>query len=592
MSAPFSASQLYVGLAARDKAEFLVRPGGVLRYDQLLDGIRGCCALFHERGTVEGERVLIVTTDEQAAITTFAAALLDGLVPVMLTPDTAEPRAAALAASVSPRLIVADVSRCTEAWAKSAIFVKQPVKTLFGRTRPAGSGFHAAIGQGRDEPRLPNSPDALAYILFTSGTTSAPKGAMITHRNIFSHLRTLSRLYPCDRDSRIFNGMVLAHADGLVQGLLLALANGCALIRSGPFSVQNMESWLNSVRALRATHFISVPTVYALIDRYAAHSDYFDDAEFRSLTSVAAKLDESLWRRLESRFGRPVFSHYGLTETTTSGLYAGPHPEMGPTGTLGKPIDMQARIVDANDLEVKDGETGELWLSGDNVFAGYWRDEKKTAAVLRRDGWFRTGDLVRKRADGAHEIRGRIKTAITSGGFLIMPDEVDEALLAHPSVAEAATIGVPDADFGEIVVSAVVLDGYADETGLIDHCRTRLEAMKVPKRIVVLSAIPRGDAGKPRVDTLRAIVEAASPANPGRNDVAQGVLRVASLTFHVPIESLSTNSAAGEVPGWDSFAHINLVLRAEQHFGVRISTAEVAAIGTLADLASAIERAR
>jgi long-chain acyl-CoA synthetase len=587
-----SSRSLFAAMQARGGAEFLVRPGQrPVTYDRLVADVRACCGLFDARGLHPGDRVLILTGDEGVAATLFVAAFLDGLVPVMLTADTLGPRAAGIVAVTEPGLIVADVGRAGDAWAAGAITVEPPAKSLFGRARPrSGLSAELARQQPRD-PRLPEGQDTLAYILFTSGTTAAPKGVMISHRAIFSHLATLSRLGGYGRDSRIFNTLVFAHADGLVQGPLLALANGCALIRPGPFALGNLEAWMDQVRAHRATHFLSVPTIYAVIDRYASHDDYFDAPEFRILISAAARLDETLWRRLEQRFKRPVFNQYGLTETTTAGVYAGPHPEMGPIGTIGKPVDMEARLVGENGGDV-DGQSGELWLRGDNLFSGYWRDPVRTGETLTDDAWLRTGDLARRRADGAYEIVGRIKSAIKSGGFLIVPEEVSEALGRHPAVAEVATVGLPDPDFGEIVVAAVVLDRPVDEAALLEHCRGILEAAKVPRRVIALDRIPRGEAGKPRLDELRSLLDANAPTSPAdRKGVVDDVLSVASTAFRVPVTSLSLDMGTDDIPAWDSFAHVSLVLEAEKRFAVRIATADVASIRTLADLAAAIERA-
>jgi long-chain acyl-CoA synthetase len=501
MSGSLSLASLYAMVIGRGRADFLVRPGQPsVTYDRLARDVRGCCHLFRMRalatdthapasGLIVGDRVLILTADEQAAITTFIAALLDGLVPVMLAADTPAPRASAIAASIEPKLVIADAARLAEPWAASAVPVDPPARGIFGRTRAARSGFHAAIATGEMAPRLPDAPNALAYVLFTSGTTAAPKGVMITRHNILAHLATLSRLFGYGPESRIFNGLVLSHGDGLVQGPLLALANGCALIRPPVFSLAELEPWLNAVRANRATHFITVPTVYRFIDRYAQHDDYFDGPELTGLTSVAARLDEDLWRGLEARFRRPVFNHYGLTETTTSGLYAG--PGLGPIGTIGRPVDMRARVVEAADSDVAMGETGELWLKGDNVFAGYWRDPERTSAAFAEDGWLRTGDLARQRDDGAWEIVGRAKTAIMSGGFLIVPEEIDEVLRAHPAVVQSATLGMPDEDFGEVTVSAVVLDRAADEAVLVERLRQRA-GMGRDEEVTLRFRHPRG----------------------------------------------------------------------------------------------------
>jgi len=203
---------------------------------------------------------------------------------------------------------------------------------------------------------------------------------MITRGNLFANIRTIARVLGVDASSRLFNDMLLAHADGLVQGPLMALATGAALIRAGDFSVPGMEDWLNVVRREGATHFTSVPTVWTLIDRYARHDDYFAAPEVRILSSVAAALDPALWARLEARFGRRLVNQYGLTETVTSALYAGPHEEAGAFGTIGRPVDCEARI------EAVEGGTsvGELQLRGANVFPGYWRNAERHAGDVHR----------------------------------------------------------------------------------------------------------------------------------------------------------------------------------------------------------------
>jgi acyl carrier protein len=155
-----------------------------------------------------------------------------------------------------------------------------------------------------------------------------------------------------------------------------------------------------------------------------------------------------------------------------------------------------------------------------------------------------------------------------------------------------ATVGLPDRDFGEIVVAAVVLDRPVDESALLQHCRGLLEPAKVPRRVIALDKIPRGDAGKPRLDELRALFDVNAPTSPSeKKGVADGVLGVASAAFRVPVSSLSLDMSSDEIPAWDSFAHVSLVLEAEKRFAVRIATADVASIRTLADLAAAIERA-
>jgi len=392
-----------------------------------------------------------------------------------------------------------------------------------------------------------------------------------------------------DTSSRLFNDMSLAHADGLVQGPLLAVANGCALIRSGGFQLSGMEAWLGRVRSTRATHVITVPTIWAMIDAYARHDDYFDAPECRALLSVAARLPDALWRTLENRFQRPVFNQYGLTETVTSALYAGPRPEMGAFATAGRPIDCQARIDPAA------ADEGELQLRGDNVFAGYWNDAERSAASFT-DGWFKTGDMARRQEDGSYLVLGRLKSAIMSGGLLIRPDEIDEAMLLHPLVAESATNGRADAMFGEVPMTAIVRRGAVDENALTAHARAHLEPHKIPRRFLIVDAIPRGDAGKANLAAVRIMIAAALarpavPASAG-GDIQEAVLAAAAGVFRVDAASLSRRRGQDDVAGWDSFSQLTLLLAVEEALDVRIPASRVAAIETLGDIVRTVEGLR
>lgn len=593
-------AEIWERIVERPAAEFLVTPDMRLDYGGFAELLRRFSSTFDRSGLATGDRVLILTRNEPLAIAAFAAALLDGLVPVIMAPDSPTQRVASIASSVTARLAVLDDERCLEGWGSDLKLIKVPAKPAVKK-----GGWLLARGQmsegvrladllelpqeGRN-PRLPDAPDELAYLLFTSGTTQAPTGVKISRRNLLANVNTLRRLFGCDRQSRIFNDMVLAHADGMIQGPILALASGGAVIRSGGFSVPGLETWLNRVRQEHASHVITVPTVWSMIDRFAQHDDYFDAPECRCLMSVAARLDTALWSRLEGRFRRPLFNQYGLTETVASALYAGPHPEMGTAGTIGRPIDCAARLdPDATDHE----GVGELQLRGDNVFPGYWHDDKRTRDTFAPDGWMRTGDLARILPDGSFAIAGRLKTAVMCGGFLIRPDEIDEVMAGHPAVGQAVTLAMPDDTFDEIAVTAIVLDGSATEAELAAYARERLEALKVPKHIVALAHIPRGISGKPNLEALRAEVAAALRADvihaePETGDLVKEVIDVAGSVFRVDPSILGLASTPDSVTGWDSFSQIALVFAVEERFGIRVPASRTAAIRSLADLIDAV----
>ena len=590
-----STAVLWKQLLAAKKADFMVMPDSRVSYVDLQHAVRRWISRFDDAGLQEGDRIMIRTGNEVAAVAGFIAAVLDGLVPVLLTADTPDFRASALINAVSAALLVADVD-CVPAGlpqeTRTALLARdaQPARRSWFGAKPAKdwlAGFPAELAT-RD-PRLPENDDGLAYVLFTSGTTASPSGVEVTRGNLFANLATLSRLFGCDGNSRLFNDMILAHADGMVQGPLLALSNSCAVIRSGGFQIANIESWLERIRKERATHVITVPTIWAIIHAYARHDDYFDAAECQWLISVAAKLPDELWRSLEGRFNRPVFNQYGLTETVASALYAGRHAEMGAFGTVGLPVDCEARI----DPLCATPSQGELQLRGDNIFRGYWNDAERTGATFTDDGWMRTGDLARRHADGSYEILGRLKSVIMMGGFLIRPDEIDEAMLLHPQVRESVSVGISDPMFDEVPVTAVICDGQIDENALTAHARARLESQKVPKRIFMLESIPRGDSGKARLAELRdtlleLMVEAAEPVDLGAS-IEQAVIAVAANMFRIDPAVLTVNSGPGSVGGWDSFSQLNFLMAIEQRFGVAVPASRVAVIETIGDMVETVK---
>lgn len=580
-------AELWAPALAHPRADFLIGVKARMSYGQLVSAVKGWLALFDARNVHPGDRVVIRTANEAAASSAFIAALLDGIVPVILSPETRADRLHAIVDSVAPTLSLHDAgSGETFADAVFEIGQRAEKRSLLGNRR-----HHDLIPDlPHDDrpPRLPDDPDELAYLLFTSGTTQSPSGVMISRKNMLANLETLSRLYGYSKTSRIFNDMVLAHADGLVQGPLLALANGCALIRSGGFSLQNLEDWLNRIRTQRATHVITVPTIWSMIDRYAAHDDYFNAPELIWLMSSAAVLEPALWARIEKRFSKPLSNQYGLTETVTTAIYAGAHQDMGQHGTIGRPVDCDAR------LEAGPDGTGELQLRGDNIFMGYWQNSNRTEESFTGDGWFRTGDIAKIDDDGSYRILGRAKAVIKSGGFLVRPEEIDEALSRHPAVAEVATVALPDPDFGEIPVSAVVLDGDVSEAELTEHARHSLEPLKVPKRILPVERIPRGESGKAQLGPLReelATRMQRAAAAPEARDTFERIRSVAAQVFRVDVEALDAESTPSDTPGWDSFSQVNLIFAIEDHFAIQLPVSAVAGVRRLGEFVKAVEDA-
>lgn len=599
--------------------EFLRSPRGQFSHGRLADTITRFCGAFDAAQLSPGSRVVIVTANEAVAASAFLAALLDGLVPVMLSPDSKPDRIQAIRASVEPGLMIADealAEHMAGTGEPGGRVLSVPATTRFETPHPgadaawrrltrlfsprARAGDLSLPQQGR-EPRVPPADDTTGYILFTSGTTSLPSGVLISRRSLVAQLETLNRLFGYSRVSRIFNATPLAHTDGLVQGLLQAAANGATLLRPGPFTLPGLEEWLDRLSGWQATHFITNPTMLGLIYRFARHDDYFDDEGFAGILSSASTLRPELWEKFETRFGCTVFNIYGMTETVANATYAGRHPEMGPVGSIGIPVDCEVRLmaVRPDGSQQESLVEGELQVRGENVFQGYWKDPERTARTLIEGGWMRTGDLARRREDGGLDIVGRIKTMINMGGHSIMPEEIDEVLARHPAVVDVATVGLSDPEFEEVAVAAVVLGRPVEESELTEHCRQRLEHLKVPKRILAVERIPRGDAGKPRTGELRDLLErrlasgVAAPVEVKHKQVsAEAVFAMAAEVFQVAAGELRLDSSPATVEGWDSFNQLNLMIEAEHRFEVRIPASQVASIRTLGDLLRAINARR
>ena len=297
---------------------------------------------FDQHDLSAGDRVLIVTDNDLTAISAFVAAMLDGLVPVQASPDAAPDRLAAIAGMLEPALVLIDERRADEDWlARDTVSPiaggRGPVrKFLPFRKKPDAAALTGVDANTvRDLPRLPDGDDDLCYIVFTSGTTSAPAGVMISRRNIAAQLATLADVFHCGPETRLFNDLRFTHVDGLVQGPLLALYCGGCVIRSGGFAVHRVEEWLNRIRQQRATHLVTVPTMLRMIDQYAGHDDYLDAPEFRCVMSSAESLPAGFWQHMEQRFGVRICNSYGMTETVSCATYTGLGDPRPPLGSIG-----------------------------------------------------------------------------------------------------------------------------------------------------------------------------------------------------------------------------------------------------------------
>ncbi|MFG2196999.1 AMP-binding protein [Streptomyces sp. NPDC048639] len=326
-----------------------------------------------------------------------------------------------------------------------------------------------------------------ALILYTSGTTGAPKGALLPRGALAADLDALAEVWEWTPEDTLAHGLPLFHVHGLVLGVLGALRVGSRLVHTGRPTPE-------AYAAAGGSLYFGVPTVWGRVVRDATAARALSGA--RVLVSGSAPLPAPVFRDLEALTGHRPVERYGMTETliTVSARAGG---ERRP-GYVGSPLPgVRTRVVAEEGAEI-----GELQVTGETLFTGYLGRPEATADSFTDDGWFRTGDIAAVEPDGFHRIVGRASTdLIKSGGYRIGAGEVENALLDHPAVQEAAVVGSPHEDLGQQIVAYVVADGIT-ERELTDHVAAHLSVHKRPRRVVFLDALPRNAMGKPQKKLL------------------------------------------------------------------------------------------
>jgi acyl-CoA synthetase (AMP-forming)/AMP-acid ligase II len=362
----------------------------------------------------------------------------------------------------------------------------------------------------------PIDGEDVALLMFTAGTTSAPKVVPLTHRNIVASVRSISSGYDLSPQDATLIVMPLFHGHGLVAGLLATLASGGSayLTSTGGFSAHVF--WADVVR-LGVTWFTAVPTIHRiLLSRASREYPGSSSVALRFIRSCSAPLDEELATKMIATFRVPLISAYGMTEASHQ-VSSNPLPVHGSNkpSSVGLPTGVQIRIVTEDGKDAATGSIGEIWVRGATVTAGYLNNSQANSASFV-DGWFRSGDLGSRDADGYLFVRGRLKEIINRGGEKISPGDIDAALLCHPKVLEAASFGESDAIYGENVQAAVILrpGTEATEVELRDYCRTKLSAFEVPERIFIVAGFPRTAKGSTDRRALAARFAAGGGSEP------------------------------------------------------------------------------
>ncbi|MFE1446980.1 acyl-CoA synthetase [Streptomyces olivaceoviridis] len=444
-------------------------------------GLAGAAGALAAR--IEGSgRVAVWATAELETAVAVTGALLAGVAAVPLNPKSGEKELAHILSDSAPSLVLAAPG--TE------------LPSVFGGLARIDVDVSAT---GAVPPERASDGDP-ALVVYTSGTTGPPKGAVLPRRALATTLDALADAWGWTGDDVLVHGLPLFHVHGLVLGVLGPLRRGGSVRHLGRFSPQGVARELKA----GATMVFGVPTMYHRIAEALPGDPELAEAlaGARLLVSGSAALPVHDHERIAAATGRRVIERYGMTETlmNTSVRADG----QARAGTVGVPLPgVELRLVEEDGTEITayDGESvGEIQVRGPNLFTEYLNRPDATAAAFTADGWFRTGDMAVRESDGYVRIVGRKATdLIKSGGYKIGAGEIENALLEHPGVREAAVTGEPDADLGERIVAWIVPADAASPPGaeeLADHVARRLAPHKRPRVVRYLQALPRNDMGK------------------------------------------------------------------------------------------------
>ncbi|MQX35553.1 malonate--CoA ligase [Roseospira navarrensis] len=481
-----------------DRAKVLLETGDgtVWRYADVEAGAARMARALADRGVRKGDRVAVQVDKSPEALVLYLACLRGGFVFLPMNTAYRPDEVDFLVGNAEPAAVVC---RPTDEETVRGIAARHgdPLVLTLG-TDGTGSLVEAADAAPADFPVVACAADDLAAMLYTSGTTGKPKGAMLTHRNLAANGLDLVESWRFTADDVLLHALPIFHAHGLFVACHCVLLAGASMIWLPGFDRAEVLRHLP-----RATAFMGVPTFYV---RLLAGDD-FDRAacaSMRLFTAGSAPLLAETHEAFSARTGHAILERYGMTET---GMLTGnPYDAERRPGSVGFPFpQVEVRVADDADTPLPTGEIGGIQVRGPNVMKGYWRLPGKTAEEFTADGWFRTGDVGRIDDRGYLFIVGRAKDLVISGGYNVYPKEVESVIDDLPGVVESAVIGVPHPDFGEGVVAVVVPEGAGapDEAAVIAHCKDHLANYKTPKRVFFVPELPRNTMGKVQKAQLR-----------------------------------------------------------------------------------------
>lgn len=481
---------------ADTKAVFLEHEQGNLLYSQIKNETGQLAGLLKQLGVKKGDRVIVQVDKSAKAVLLYLACLRAGAIFIPLNTAYTAQEVKYFMEDASPHLIVCrpqDLETITHC--ASALNVPH-VMTLDNHGTGSLVDAKSAAPYSTETAHCEGSD--IACILYTSGTTGRPKGAMLSHDNLSSNASVLHSYWHWEEGDVLLHALPIFHVHGLFVALHCALLNGSKVIFLSKFSLLAIKENLP-----RSTVMMGVPTFYV---RLLEDPEFTTDMckNMRLFIAGSAPLLSETFKEFEKISGHKILERYGMTEAgmITSNPYDGDRVP----STVGYALpDVPARVADDTGNEVPRGDVGILEIKGPNVFQGYWCMPEKTAEEFRKDGFFITGDMATMDNDGRISIVGRAKDLVISGGFNVYPKEVENAIDGMEGVKESAVIGVPHPDFGEGVTAVIVKEKGADisEEQVMASLKEKIARFKQPHKIFFMDELPRNTMGKVQKKTLR-----------------------------------------------------------------------------------------
>ena len=490
------ANHLFDGLLGERESDsrILLRvPGGdSWTYAQMVELSGRLGNLLQQQGVEPGDRVAVQVVKSVEAIALYLATVRAGAVFLPLNTAYTRAEVGYFLDDAQPAVFV-----CAGERRAQYDDIEARVFTLDGDG--GGSLMPAAASMPAEFANVERGAQDLAAILYTSGTTGLSKGAMLSHDNLLSNALTLVDYWRFSADDVLLHALPIFHTHGLFVATNIILICGGSMIFLPRFDLDAMIEQLPN-----ATSMMGVPTFYT---RLLADERFTRElvSHMRLFVSGSAPMLAETHVQFEQRTGQHILERYGMTETNmnTSNPYDG---ERRP-GSVGFPLPgVEVKITDPESgAALDEGETGMIEVRGPNVFLGYWRKPEKTALELRADGFFVTGDMGKIDADGYLHILGREKDLVISGGYNIYPKQIESEIDALDGVIESAVFGIPDADLGEVVAAAVVLEPGArlGPQELLEALQPLLARFKLPRKVEFVDELPRNAMGKVQKNVLR-----------------------------------------------------------------------------------------